>query len=112
MGVNPNQEQEAVFRDRLETMGVNQVRGLVSTPGHFNAAYQLMAVKWIAEKDQESERLSKVSQAEQIEIARSAKDAAWEAARAARTANKIAAAALVAAVIAITVSIISLLRSH
>jgi hypothetical protein len=62
---------------RFEEMGEEAVRIHVHTFS-FNTAHQRLAIKWLAQKDQELERRRDASQAEQIDIARSAKDAAWE----------------------------------
>jgi len=98
-------------RARLEKLGEARVRLQIKGVG-FSLPFQISALEWLAERDDEARKRNEYSQSEQIDIARSAKDAAWEAARAARTANKIATAALIAAVIAIAVSIISLVRSQ
>jgi hypothetical protein len=65
---------------RFEEMGEEAVRILAYTAG-FATTNQRLAIKWLAQKDQESERRRDASQAEQIDLARSANDAAWEAAR-------------------------------
>ena len=88
---------------RFEEMGEDAVRILVHTK-RFITSNERLAIKWLAQKDQESERRREASQAEQIDIARSAKDAAWEAARAAKTANAIAMIAVAMAIIAIVIS--------
>jgi uncharacterized membrane protein len=88
---------------RFEEMGEEAVRIHVHTFS-FNTAHQRLAIKWLAQKDQELERRRDASQAEQIDISRSAKDAAWEAARAANKANTIATIAVVMAIIAIITS--------
>jgi hypothetical protein len=88
---------------RFEEMGEDAVRIHVHTFS-FNTAHQRLAIKWLAQKDQELERRRDASQAEQIDIARSAKDAAWEAARAANKANTIAAIAVAMAMVAIIIS--------
>jgi hypothetical protein len=88
---------------RFEEMGEDAVRILVHTR-RFTTPNQRLAIKWLAQKDQESERRREASKAEQLDIARSAKDAAWEAARAANKANIIAAIAVVMAIIAIIIS--------
>jgi hypothetical protein len=88
---------------RFEEMGEDAVRILAYTK-RFTTPNQRLAIKWLAQKDQESERRKEASQAEQIAIARSAKDAAWEAARAANKANTIAATAVAMAIIAIIIS--------
>jgi hypothetical protein len=98
-----NTEQLAHF----ERMGEDTVR--MHIPAGFSHSVQALAIKWLAQKDHESELRREASQAEQINIARSAKDAAWEAARAAKRANIIATAALAAAAISIIISVISIL---
>jgi hypothetical protein len=80
---------------------------------------QSAAIRWLAQKDEESERLRLASQAEQIEIARSAKDAAWTAAEAAlraataaERANTRATIALIIAAISIAITVASSFVSH
>jgi hypothetical protein len=104
--------------DHFERMGQDAVRMHISNAG-FNHSVQPLAIKWLAERDQESERLREVSQAEQIDIARSAKDAAWAAARAAERAasaaekaNKRATIALIIAIISIAVTVFGIWLSH
>ena len=58
---------------RFEEMGEEAVRIHVHTFS-FNTAHQRLAIKWLAQKDQELERRRDASQAEQIDIARSAKE--------------------------------------
>jgi hypothetical protein len=88
---------------RFEEMGEDAVRILAYTK-RFTTTNQRLAIKWLAQKDQESERRREASKAEQIDIVRSAKDAALEAARAANKANTIAAIAVVMAIVAIIIS--------
>jgi hypothetical protein len=81
---------------RLEELGPNQVRLLMSNgglPTHWN----VRIAEWLATKDQEDRRLSVASQAEQIEIARAASDAAKRAATAAERASVAAERQAVAA---------------
>ena len=96
---------------RFEKMGEEAVR-LRTLTGGFATTNQRLAIKWLAQKDQESERRREASQAEQIDIARSAKDAAWEAARAANKANTIAAIAVAIAILAIIISTFSWIYPH
>ena len=92
-------------------MGEEAARILLHTAG-FTIAHQRLAIKWLAQKDQESARRREASQAEQIDIARSAKDAAWEAARAANKANTIATVAVVMAITAIIISTFAWIYPH
>jgi hypothetical protein len=96
---------------RFEEMGEEAVRILAYTAG-FATTNQRLAIKWLAQKDQESERRRDASQAEQIDLARSANDAAWEAARAAKTANTIAIIAVVIAIVAIIMSTFAWIYPH
>jgi len=105
--VTDDSDQIAYF----ERIGSEAVRHHLYNAG-FNLRIQALAIKWLAEKDQDAGRLRDANQAEQIALARSADKAAWTAARQAKIANKIAIAALVAATIAIIVSIISLTHSQ
>jgi hypothetical protein len=92
---------------RFEEMGEAAVSLIVRTSG-FATTNQRLAIKWLAQKDQESERRREASQAEQIDIARSAKDAAWAAARAAERAAKAAEKANIRATIALIIAAISI----
>jgi hypothetical protein len=83
---------------RFEQMGEEAVR-LNLIIGSFNSSNRIVAVKWLAEKVQESERRRAFSQAERMDTARSAKNAAWIA----------AIAAIIAAIIAIIGAVISYL---
>jgi hypothetical protein len=103
---------------RFEEMGEDAVRILAYTQ-RFTTKNQRLAIKWLAQKDQESERRREASQAEQINIARSAKDAAWaassvaeRAAAAAEKANIRATTALVIAAISIAATIIGVWIVH
>ncbi len=95
---------------RFEEMGEEAVSILAHTAG-FTTTNQRLAIKWLAQKDQESERRRESSQAEQIEIARSAKDAAWVAARAAERAATAAEKANIRAIIALIIATISIITT-
>jgi hypothetical protein len=84
--------------EHFERMGEAAVRMDIDNDC-FPHSIRALAINWLAQRDQESERRREASQAEQIDIARSAKDAAWEAARAAKKANTIATIAVVMAII-------------
>jgi hypothetical protein len=110
---------------RLENLGADQVRLLVSTGG-LPSGWNVRIVEWLAVKAQEERRLSTASQAEQIEIARAASNAAKRAAIAAERAstaaerqavtaeraNTRATIALVIAIISIIATIISMALVH
>ena len=96
---------------RFEEMGEKKVRLLLETK-QLNRTVTLLAVEWLAPKDQELVRLREASQAEQTEIARSDKDAAWAAARAAQKANTTATIALVIATISAIAAIVSMWIVH
>ena len=98
----------AAWRARFEQIGVNQVRSQLPL---WSGKIHLAAIEWLAEKDQESLRLSESSQAEQTEIARSAKDAAWAAARAAERAATAAEKANTRATIALIIAVASIIAS-
>jgi hypothetical protein len=103
---------------RLEELGPNQVRTLMTSgnmPGGWNVAF---VTKWLASKDQEERRLFASSQAEQIEIARVASSAAERSAAAAERASVAAERQAVAAerantraTIALTIAIISIVAT-
>jgi hypothetical protein len=93
--------------DQFKKMGPAALRTLM-TSGGLNTIFYNEATLWLAEQDQEVDRLMAASQAEQIEIARSAKDAAWEAARAANSANTRATVALIIAAISAITTIIGI----
>jgi hypothetical protein len=111
--MSDDSEQLSLF----ESMGAHEVRGLVQAH-RLNAINERLAIKWLAEKDQESARLSEASQVEQIDIARSAKEAAWAAARAAERAATAAERAATAAekantraTIALIIAIVSIIAT-
>ena len=79
-------------RTRLESLGVAQVRLMLSNGG-WPAALHIQAIEWLAEKDKEERLHQESSKAEEIDIARSARDAAWAANDLAKAANSIALAA-------------------
>jgi hypothetical protein len=80
-----SEDKDAKILAHLKETGEKKVRLLMSTGG-LPVPFHPIARKWLADIDQELERLKEASQAEQIEIARSAKDAAWAAATAAERA--------------------------
>jgi hypothetical protein len=96
---DPDQDQI----NRFDQMGEQKVRLLLENK-KLNRAVTLLAIGWLAPKDQELVRLRDSSQAEQAETARSAKDAAWAAARAAQRANAIATIALIIAAISVIIA--------
>jgi hypothetical protein len=81
---------------RLEQLGPNQVRLLISSGG-LPTGWNVRVAEWLAAKDQEERRLSEASQTEQIEIARAASKAAERAAAAAERASTAAERQTVAA---------------
>jgi|HubBroStandDraft_6_1064221.scaffolds.fasta_scaffold1949551_1 hypothetical protein len=95
----------------FERMGEAAVRTDINNDC-FPHSVRALAIKWLAQKDQELERRRDTSQAEQIDIARSAKDAALEAARAANKANTIATIAVAMAIIAIIISTFAWIYPH
>ena len=108
---------EAEIIARLEQLGDKQVRHINSQAG-FPPGWNLSIAKWLAEKDQEAERLMVASQAEQIEIARAASAAAERAATAAERASAAAERQAVAAerantraTIALAIAIISIIAT-
>ena len=96
---------------RFEEMGDQNVRLLLETK-QLNRTVTLLAVEWLAPKDQELVRLREASQAEQAETARSAKDAAWAAAREAHQANTRATIALIIATISAIAAIVGMWIVH
>jgi hypothetical protein len=118
-------DEDANILAHLKKVGENKVRQLISI-GNLPGSYLPIAQKWLADMDQESERLNAASTEEQIEIARSAKEAAWTAARAAECAssaaerqavaaeraNTRATIALIIAIISIIATIISIWLAH
>jgi hypothetical protein len=84
MSLTPEDERQ--FIQRLETLGVTEVR-LKLPIGGWAPALEPIVTKWLADKEREAERSREASQAEQIEIARSASNAAERAAAAAERAS-------------------------
>ncbi|WP_145730161.1 hypothetical protein [Nitrospirillum pindoramense] len=105
----------------MEEKGSAQVRLLMQS-GAWSPHLNAIAVKWLREKDIETQRISELSQAEQISIAREAKDAAVAAsvaaeraamaaerqAIAAEGANRRATIALVIAALSIATAVVSI----
>jgi hypothetical protein len=89
----------------LEALGEPQVRRLMSDGGMPPNTHSA-ALRWLSDKDRESERIREASQSEQLKIARSARDAAWAAARAAEHANTRATIAIVIAIASATIAIV------
>jgi hypothetical protein len=85
--VDDTQKAQAIAR--LETLGESQVRLLLKTGG-LPPSWNLTIIKWLTEKDQETQRRKEQSQNEQYQIALSSKRAAWIAAYAAIAATVIA----------------------
>lgn len=102
-----SENEDANILAHLKKMGEKQVRLLLSN-GSMPLPFHPVALKWLADTDQELERLRETSKAEQIEIARSAKDAAWTAARAAERAATAAEKANIRATIALVIAAISI----
>jgi hypothetical protein len=110
---------------RLEELGENQVKLLMSTGG-LPTGWQPVIIEWLRTKDQEATRLRDASQSEQIEIARSASRAAERAAAAAERAsaaaerqataaeraNTRATIALVIAIVSIIATAVSIWITH
>ena len=84
------EEQFAHF----ETMGEEHVRDMAQ---QWQGPMQMLAYKWLKQKDQESRRRNEASQAEQARTARIAKNAA--------------VAAAIAAIIAVPLAIIAIIIS-
>jgi hypothetical protein len=112
-----SEDKDAKILDLLKSMGEKQVRQLISI-GNLPVPYFPIARKWLADMDQESERLKAASTEEQIEMARSANEAAWTAARAAECASSAAERQAVAAerantraTIALAIAIISIIAT-
>ena len=103
-------DEREQFR-HFEEMGEQKVRLLLETK-QLNRTVTLLAVEWLAPKDQELARLREASQAEQAETARSAKDAAWAAAREAHHANTRATIALIIAAISAIIAVVSMWIVH
>jgi hypothetical protein len=76
---------EADIVAQLERHGEAQVRLLIAS-GQYPTPLNRIALKWLAEKDQEARTRNDASQSEQTEIAREAKNAAVLAASAAKEA--------------------------
>ena len=111
--MSPSIDEESIIA-QMEEKGEKQVRLLIASggwPTHLN----LIATKWLKEKDQELERLRSTFNSEQIAIARSAKDAAvlasQAAARAADAAERQACAAEKANIRATIALIIAMLAA-
>jgi len=88
--------EDAELIAQLERHGEAQVRLLISSGG-FPTQLNIMALKWLSEKDQESRHRNEVSQASQMRTALSAKKAAWIAAIAAIIAAILAAISIAVA---------------
>ena len=106
-----------VILARLEQLGPSAVRTMMQTGG-FPTGWQVRIVEWLAQKDQEEQRLAASSQVEQMEIARSASTAAERAASAAERASMAAERQATAAerantraTIALAIAIISIIVS-
>jgi septal ring factor EnvC (AmiA/AmiB activator) len=112
----PVSENDAII-DRLEQLGPNQVRLLVSNGG-LPTSWNVRIAEWLAIKDQEERRLIASSQSEQMDIARAASAAAERAAAAAERASVAAERKAVAAerantraTIALAIAIISIIAT-
>jgi hypothetical protein len=93
-----NSQVDAEIIAQLERHGEAQARLMIAS-GAFPTQHNVLALKWLAEKDQEARRRNAADQAEQNRIARSSQTAAWVA----------AIAAIVAAILAATAAIIAYL---
>lgn len=102
---------EEITRHEFEKIGVPQVRALIAANHYHNMGTLALAVKWLAEKDQEADRLTASSHAEMAATAAERAAAAAEAqARTAKHALITAIAATVIAAIALIISIIAALH--
>jgi hypothetical protein len=96
--------------EHFERMGEAAVRMDINNDC-FPHSIRALAINWLAQRDEESERRREASQAEQIDIARSAKDAAWAAAMAAERAATAAEKANIRAIVALIIATISIIAT-
>ena len=100
--------REEIIRCELEKIGVPQVRALIAANHYHNMGTLAFAVKWLAEKGQEADRLTAASQAEMAATASRAATAAERAAAAAEAQARTAKHALITAIAATVIAAIAL----
>ena len=102
---------EEITRHEFEKIGVPQVRALIAANHYHNMGTLALAVKWLAEKDHEADRLTASSHAEMAATASRAATAAERAAAAAEAQARTAKHALITAIAATVIAAIALIIS-